>query len=368
MTASEKILRYPKSWFEKYKKFFPVLSFFGGFMWDSATLRRIDQLLDNMILLLYLLLLGFFILVINLVQQKRWQRPFWTRYQEWYPEIIQFLLGSLFSAYVVYYFKSASMTKTAIFFLLLVVLLIANEFLKDRLTNLYLQLVLFFFCAFSFFTFFLPVVFHRMNVWLFLLSGLASLALTALLFFILYKTKGFADFRVLRQAGQWTLGLYLFLNLAYFFNWIPPVPLSLKYAGIFHRVKHVGDDYWLTFRKPKWYQFWKNSDQPFRYAPGDTAYCFASIFAPARLQKRVYQKWQFYSPKSGEYEVRTRAGYDLYGGRDAGYRGYTYKRSIEPGLWRIDLETEDGRLLGRLKFRIIAVQDTLAAEWITSVR
>jgi hypothetical protein len=368
MKSAERILRYPKSWFEKYKKYFPVVSFFGGFLWDSATLRRIDQWLDNIILLLYLLLLGFFIVVVNLVEHKQLQKPFWMKYQEWYPEIIQFLLGSLFSAYVVFYFKSASMTKTAVFFLLLVVLLIANEFLKDRLTNIYLQLVLFSFCAFSFFTFFLPILFHKMNVWLFLMGGMASLFLTVVLVFVLYKSKGIPNVMILRNAGKWTGAMFLFLNLAYFFNWIPPVPLSLKYAGIFHHVRHVGDQYWLTYCKPEWYEIWKSSDQPFRYVPGDTAYCFASIFAPTKLQKRVYQKWLFYNEKAGFYETRSRTGYDLYGGRDAGYRGYTYKRSLEPGQWRIDLETEDERLLGRLKFTIVAAQDTLQPDWLTEAR
>jgi hypothetical protein len=361
-------LHYPKSWYEKYKKYFPLVSFFGGFVWDNLTLRRIDQWLDNIILLIYLLLVGFFIVVVNLVEHNQWQKPFWTKYREWYPEIIQFLLGNLFSAYVVYYFKSASMTKTAIFFILLVVMMVANEFLKDRLTNLYLQLVLFSFCAFSFFTFFLPVLFHKMNVWLFLLGGIASLLLTALLVIVLYQSNGIPNVSVLRSAGKWVGAMFLFLNLAYFFNWIPPVPLSLKYAGVFHRVRHVGDQYMVTFRQPRWYEFWKSSDQPYRYAPGDTAYCFASIFAPTKLQKRIYQKWLFYNEKAGSYETRSRTGYDLFGGRDAGYRGYTYKRAIEPGQWRIDLETEDERLLGRLNFRIFAAEDTLQPNWITVAR
>jgi hypothetical protein len=38
------------------------------------------------------------------------------------------------------------------------------------------------------------------------------------------------------------------------------------------------------------------------------------------------------------------------GGRETGYRLYTMKQRVQPGEWRVDVETEDGRLLGRMTF------------------
>ena len=49
---------------------------------------------------------------------------------------MQFLLGGLFSAYAVFYSRSATLTGTGSFSACLVVLLVANEFLRDRLSNL----------------------------------------------------------------------------------------------------------------------------------------------------------------------------------------------------------------------------------------
>ncbi|MFQ5627716.1 MAG: DUF2914 domain-containing protein [bacterium] len=43
-------------------------------------------------------------------------------------------------------------------------------------------------------------------------------------------------------------------------------------------------------------------------------------------------------------------------GRDKGYRGYTFKRHVQPGDWRIDVEIETGALrqvLGRIDFEIV---------------
>ena len=99
---------------------------------------------------------------------------------------IQFLLGSLFSAYAVYYWKSATFTGTAVFFCLLVGLLVGNEFIRDRLSNLQLLLALYAMVSCSFFTFFLPVLTGWMNKPVFLLgvalSGLATWRLVELLY------------------------------------------------------------------------------------------------------------------------------------------------------------------------------------------
>ncbi len=39
-----------KNFYERFERFNPVAFFFGGFTWDSITLKRIDQPLDNLIL------------------------------------------------------------------------------------------------------------------------------------------------------------------------------------------------------------------------------------------------------------------------------------------------------------------------------
>ena len=120
-----------------YKKFFPAIAFFAGFLWDSLTLTRIDRILDNVILLLYLILLGVLIILLNLLESGHKLKPILTRFKKWYPLAIQFLIGGLFSAYVVFYFKSASFTKASLFFILLMVFLVANEFLEKRYSNIY---------------------------------------------------------------------------------------------------------------------------------------------------------------------------------------------------------------------------------------
>ncbi|HKN85710.1 MAG TPA: hypothetical protein VJV04_02500, partial [Nitrospiraceae bacterium] len=125
------------------KPFLPVVFFFAGVTYDTVTLTRIDRLLDNLILLLYLVLLGSLIVLkgrADFAKTRDLQAGtesafhFLARAEPYYPMAIQFLLGGLFSAYTIFYSQSASLTTTAVFFAVLVVLLVGNEFLHDRLS------------------------------------------------------------------------------------------------------------------------------------------------------------------------------------------------------------------------------------------
>ncbi len=353
--------------YQKHKKIFPVISFVGGFLWDSFTLTRIDRMSDNLILLAYLLLLGIAIILLNMNENELLRRPVFTRFAEWYPLLAQFLLGGLVSSYVVFYFQSAALTKNWLFIGLLVLLLIGNEFLEKRLTNVYLQLTLYFLVSFSFFIFFVPVATGFMNLFIFLFSGLFSLGLFAVLAFFLYRRIRVLKKTELRNITGIVLGMYLLLNLFYFMNWIPPVPLSLKSGGIYHQVSRVNEDYLLKYEKPPWYEFWRDSDAIFHYTEGDTVFCFAAVFAPVHLTKKIYHHWQFRDIRGKQWVTTDHRGYEVVGGRRGGYRGYTYKQNVFPGKWRVDVETEEGQLLGRIGFKIEQV-DSLKRGLGTAVR
>ena len=77
-------------------------------------------------------------------------------------------------------------------------------------------------------------------------------------------------------------------------------------------------------------------------------FCFVSVFAPSELKKKIYHKWQKYSQTDDAWITTDRAGYKLTGGRRGGYRGFTYKKNVENGDWRVDVITEDDLLLGRI--------------------
>ena len=358
--STSKVFKRSNRYYNKHKRLAPLISFIAGFSWDSLTLTRIDRFSDNIILLAYLFLLGLSILLIHLIENSKIKHPKLLEYQNWYPLAVQFFFGGLFSAYVVFYFQSATLSKNWLFLLFLIALLIGNEFIKDYLGNLKLNIVLFFLAAFSFFTFFLPVLLQRMNTFIFLLSGLTSLLFTGALVYALYRASRDPDDQKFKTVHSTVIGLFLFLNLLYFINWIPPVPLSLKEGGIYHHIHKNAGQYEMRFEKGNWYQFWKKSDDTFHYTPGDTVFCFASVFAPTKLNKKIIHHWQIYNEKQQKWLTTDRRSYRIVGGRAGGYRGYTYKHNLIPGEWRVDVETNDHSLLGRINFKICKIKANTA--------
>jgi len=339
--------------YRRFEKYAPIVAFISGFTWDSLTLTRIDRLMDNVILLTYLLALGVFITLLHYSEQGRITQPILVKHQKWIPVAIQFLMGGLLSSYVVFYIQSASFSQTWIFVSLLASLLVANEFLEKRVSNIYLLFGLYFFAAYSFFIFFIPVIFKIMNTWIFLLSGIFSLLFISGMLFLFYKKKLVQSDKQLKELGGIVSGIYLLILLFYWANLIPPVPLSLKTGGVFHHVSRTEQGYLLKYAQPSWYQPFKDSDNPVYYQKGDTTFCFTAVFAPTMMKKKIYHHWHWYNPKKEEWVQTDKLGFKITGGREGGFRGYTYKRHVQPGEWKIDVKTEEGLVLGKLSFVIL---------------
>lgn len=346
------------------KPFLPVLFFFAGVTYDTVTLTRIDRLLDNLILLFYLTLLGALIVLTGRTDLARAGHPdilpdahpvasLVKRAQPYYPRIIQFLLGGLFSAYTIFYSQSASWTGTAIFFALLVALLVATEMIQDRLSNLRLLVGLYAVVCFSFFTFFLPVLTGFMNTLVFLVGAALSLAVTLRVVELIYAGVPNRSRRDVLLTGAPAAALVAVLVGFYFMHWIPPVPLSMKFAGAYHQIERSAGRYRLSYEEAAWYQFWKRSDDPFR-AVGP-AYCFTAVFAPVALQTTIVHHWQYRPPgrSDGRFMTTDRIPMQIAGGREGGYRGYTVKSRLEPGDWRVDVETKEGQVIGRVSFEAV---------------
>lgn len=344
------------------KPFMPAVWVIAGVIYDSLTLTRIDRLQDNLVLLLYLTLLGSLIVLIGrfgvgpapdpaflagVSPLERWL----LKGRPYYPMASQFLLGGLFSAYAVFYFRSVTLTGTAIFFILLVVLLVGNEVLRDRLSNLRLLVTLYAIVSCAFFTFFLPVVSGMMNSVIFLVGAALSVAVVSRVVYLVYCNNPVRSGReavgVMASACA-AIGL---LVGGYFLNWIPPVPLSLKFGGIYHHVKKEGDRFELSFDR-QWYQFWKRSDDTM---PADEpVYCFTAVFAPVDLHTTIYHHWFHRARPDVPFAPLDKIPIKISGGRDMGYRAYTVKQRLDVGDWRVDVEAEDGRIIGRLSVTVVA--------------
>ena len=350
-----------ESFYWRYQKYQPVLTFFAGFLWDSFTLTRIDRLRDNLILALYLILVLSFVILSNLQAKGLLAKnPRLLKYADYYPAGMQFFLGSLFSAYVVFYFQSASFSKNLLFVGLLVSMMVAVEVFKRRLGNLYLQLAMCQLVSHSFFAFLFPILLGRMGYDLFLWAGLFSGLLVILIWAFFFQAG------VITRDKELYLGiglvLLMFSGLAglYRANLIPPVPLSLKHAGIYHSWEIKGDQYKLGFEPAPWYQFWRESDRPFHYAPGDQMVAFFALYAPIGLVEEVSTRWFWYDTIQAQWVFIEQRKVTIIGGRPSGWRNVHQKTKTEPGQWRVELVARENRLIGEVNFEVKLVNQPVS--------
>src|SRR6185369_10598955 len=100
-----------------------------GFTFDLFVAKSPDNILDNILLLSYLFIAGSIIVLLNIRTRRQME-------QEMASEplilllILQFCFGGLASNMLVLYGKSGTLTGSAFFLVLLLCLLLGNEYLR----------------------------------------------------------------------------------------------------------------------------------------------------------------------------------------------------------------------------------------------
>lgn len=351
--------------YDEHERIAAPLVFLGGVTYDTLTVTRIDRLFENLFIFAYLCLLGVSIVIYGRFKRGALDWDLVKQYEDYFHILIQFLMGGLLSVYTIFYFRSTPLSSSAIFVVLLGILLIANEFLTNRLLNLNLLLVLHFFAWLSFCVFFVPVMIGQMGDTIFYASCTLSFIPTVTLLYFLYRPNWFRNaFRILKHAASILL-LCLAIVVLYAQHLIPPIPMSMEEGGVYYNVTKTNSTYHLTYQKPPYYKFWETSAEPFYWAQGRRVYCFVSIFAPTDFEATVHHQWQQYDPEQSVWRTTDNIAYDIHGGRRGGYRGYTYKQNVEPGHWRVNVLTMDNRVLGRVHFEIVEKPEGLNLRLIT---
>ncbi len=339
---------------QRYEHHIGVAAIFTGFIFDLIIADRPDSIANNILLLSYLFIAGAIIVLLNL-RAPRHKEQEHSFEQLLLLLILQFCFGGLASNLLVLYGRSGTLGGSALFVGILGALVFGNEFLRDRYALLrfnvgVLYLLLLSYCVIAVPTF----ITHTIGVWVFLLSGAVSLGIIAVFLAIVAVVA--LQGRREEVTGVLTIvgSIWIIFNLLYFLNIIPPVPLSLKDIGIYHSLlKRSGGEYLAIYEKPRRFEIWRETSATFTVAPGEGAFCFSSVFAPAELETPVYHRWEYYNEEKGEWEARSRVSFPISGGRSEGYRGFSTKYSLTPGKWRCAVETSSGALIGRTSFTVV---------------
>lgn len=321
-----------------------------GFIFDSLTLNRPDQLLDNTILLTYIVIAGGTILLMSM---RAARGSVEGRIAPFLPLVLQFCFGSLASGLLVLYFRSGTFAQSLIFFGILAALLIGNEFLKSRYAQFRFNIAIYYLLLFCYVAMTTPVLLRSIGPGIFLISGVVSVALIGGYLWLLYVSARKEMAQHVRPAAGIVAAIFVLFNILYFVNVIPPVPLALKDIGIYHSLLRKADGSYVALYEPRaWFEVWRATNSRYVLTDSKSAFCFSSVFAPADLDTPIYHKWE-YKNSQGEWEVRSRVSFDISGGRADGYRGWSVKSSLVEGEWRCSVETAQGSLIGRVGFTVI---------------
>ena len=327
-----------------------VLFFAGGFVFDALMLSRIDE--PHMLVQqgAYLLLCGALLAFSQRLELKGLEPPKFLR-KPWHyvDHVIHFMLGTLLNAYTIFYFQSASGFTAFGFVVVIVILLALNELPRFQKLGPVVLYALYSICLTSYFAYLFPVLFGHIRPWMFYVAVAAALVPLTLHVFLLFRwSRSFSH--VARRAALPAFGVQLAFVLLYALRIAPPVPLAVKQIGIYHDVQRESDGRHLFEQKRGW-KFWQKGDQDYLERPGDKVYCFARIFAPARFHDRIDIVWFHDDPRRGWIQYH-RLPLSVSASNSRGFATDAYLTHPPTGKWRVEIQSEDGRTMGLLHFRV----------------
>ena len=342
--------------YKKFEKYISPVGLIYGFIFTSLTLTRVDMWLENFWIIMHLLVAGFGILAVTLFENraevKKLVEAEREKFRFFLTLIIQFAFGGLFSTFFVFYMRSSSPADSWLFILFLLVLLVGNELWKKHYQRLAFQIVIFFISLYLFLVFLLPVLFHRLGADLFIYSGIFSLIMVFLFLLLLRK---FAKEKFKKNHNILMVSLFsifIIMNVLYFTNVIPPIPLSLKDVGVYHTVIKDNSGNYDVKGEPTVWQDYFNLYPVFHKQMGETVYVFSAIFSPVNFSTDIIHQWQYYDESQKIWVDSSKITLTITGGREQGYRLYSSKQAVTPGLWRVKVMTVSGQVLGRIGFNV----------------
>lgn len=334
------------------KKHVLTLAFLLGFIIDSFMLTRVDLTMTVVVLLAYL-----FVATLGVVLSNTSRGRVFASY------LTQFAFGGLLSGYFIFFTRSASFHSSWFFILLLGVAIFGNEFLKEEYRRFELRITMLFAAFFFFSIIYVPIALKSMGAGIFLTSGLVGLGAIVLVLMLISRIAPEIVRTTKRTLVTTIGGLFVGINVLYFTNIIPPIPLSLKEAGVYHVVSRTeSGGYRALVERVKWSNFLERYHTIIHRTPYEPLYFYSSVFAPTHLSVPIFHEWQYFDDTKNEWITTDRMNFKIVGGRDGGYRGYSVKASLFAGEWRVNVVTERGQHLGRTSFTVVEVSTPTAQE------
>jgi hypothetical protein len=320
-----------------------------GFLFDYFTFANVEIWLSFGFLVTYWVVASLAIIFVRLYDKGMFSEKFkHARFVAFL--LLQFAFGGLLKGVLVFYWFSAAFSVSWPLFALIIFLALFNDVFRDFFSRITVQLTLYFFITFALVAVMLPFIFNSISPWLFVIAGVASVVFFFAYVFLLSFATPFERIQKVHIAMS-VIIITAVMNAFYFANIIPPIPLAIREAGVYRSLKSLNGAYIMT-AEPE--TFWQKliPGQTLHFAGGGKVYIYTAIFAPAQLNATIVHDWQYYDKTKKTWVDVGELPFTILGGREGGYKGYSWMSNLAFGDWRVYVESARGQVLGKISFTV----------------
>jgi len=340
-----------------WKRAKPILQpllFLGGVAFDYWTLQM-HSWIDQLLLVGYL---AAIIVVYGLDMRLTRGRgvPGWIeRNRELLDYAGALTLGALLSALAIVVVRAIYPGPTVVFVAILAGMAVANEAEVETLRGDLLRFGLVAFFGFQVGSLIAPFVLGRL-VGVGWGIGTAMVAVTAMCLLVelgpsAQRRQVLRDVTASVTAG--VVGVLAILVLVAL-RVVPPLPVVLREAVVARDVERVDGAIRVEGRaKTSIVDRFLNRSAELAWTPGETVAVYTAIYAPPEVELTTRACWDAWHDEGSEWREAQCIEQPVEGGRVDGWRTWTRKANVWDGEWRVRLQLDDGREIGRVRFRLI---------------
>lgn len=348
-----------KTWYARYERLLMPAMLVTGFIVDYITFSSIQIQTALLVLLFHFLLVGAAIAFLHAYDAGRVSHGL-RMLRLFAPLAVQFSFGALLGAAFIFYWFSGSFSASWPLMIIIAALAVGNDVFQRYFAKPSVHIGVYAFTSLSFFLVALTFIVNSLAAWVFLAAGvLALVCMHAYIVILSWLSPAIRERAKSLARVVWVV--LVAMHALYFANVIPPIPLAIREAGVYHTIRRSGGAYLLQGERETLFAR-MIPGQTVHLAPGERTYVYSAIFAPADLRTAIFHHWQKYDAVSQSWVEMDRLSFNLTGGRAKGYRGYSVKTNLEPGKWRVSVETARGQVMGRVRFTVKIVNEPPALE------
>lgn len=339
---------------------FSGLFFFIGFALDYFGLPSVLSKVSLYIGFSYFIIIGLLIFVREFFVSNNISKNIIIKYKAFFDISIAILLGSFTSFSMVYYLRGGDIIVNLPILSIILILMFANEFLRKKY-RIVTELIAYSISTIFFFIFAIPIILKGVGDREFAIAMIFSFVYLYLYLRLMYSLNKENNKSSKRDSGlkiklhNYIILPILLLCVAFYFKLIPAVPLNLHYINFYKNIYSYNEG------GKKYYEYEWKINRGFNFKRvvslrdlgGDKIYFYTEIEAPIDFVFRATHKWEYYNESKKVWETVNEVTYDVNGGREGGYRGYTFINNLKKGEYKVSVLINGNRYIGSARIYVI---------------